>query len=211
MSDNPMDFTFAVTQDGGVVLDGVPVEEAQELSSPVEDSHPVDGEVERLRRERDEARNQLEAFAPILRRIGNGTIPIPEMQQPPDPEALQGYQARLAIPGSAEIVEALYAYARTLPPHVARELDSDPRMFNATFDAFVAGRRPPPSKQQVDHFMRSREASKDAARSLRSGIAPEFPVDDGNHRKVVELKKRIARGHRDSEIELAKIFMGDDG
>jgi len=210
---DPMDFEFSVSQDGAVVLDGVKIEEPVEGPVPVEAAPSGFDEIAALRRERNELRERVEhyqCFDPLIEAVGNGTIPVPQEIPQPDPEALDGYRRRLSIPGSAEIMEALNSYARTLPPRVARELDSDPRVFNATFDAIVASRRPPPSKQQVDQFMRTREASKDAARSLRSGIAPEFH-DDGNHRKVVELKRRIARGHRDSEIELAKIFMGNDG
>jgi hypothetical protein len=210
-----MDFTFGVTESGGVVIDGVPVEEAQEPSCPVE-AAPSDDELRQLRRERDELMQQVdeyESFKPLIRAVGRGEVEIPA--PPITPEAVVGYRRRLSTPGSAEILQMVKDYAAELPEHQRQIIDSNHQVFNEVFDRIASLNPPPPprvSRRMAERTLRHHEQLVDAGRSLRSGVLPEAMSDDPLKWKAAEvLKKRIRAGDRDSEISLAKIFLGNDG
>jgi hypothetical protein len=211
-----MDFEFTVSQDGAVTLDGVPVEEAQEASPPSDAAPPGDDELRQLRRERDQFREKAElyeTFEPMIRAVGRGEVEIPA--PPVTPEAVVGYRRRLSTPGSAEILQLVRDYAETLPEEQKEVLDNNHAAFNEVFDKIASLNPPPPprvSRRMAERTLRHHEQLVDAGRSLRSGVLPEAMSDDPLKWKAAEvLKKRIRAGDRDSEISLAKIFLGNDG
>jgi hypothetical protein len=183
---------------------------------PVEAAPSGFDEIAALRRERDQFREQAElyeTFEPMIRAVGRGEVEIPA--PPVTPEAVVGYRRRLSTPGSAEILQMVKDYAAELPEHQRQIIDSNHQVFNEVFDRIASLNPPPPprvSRRMAERTLRHHEQLVDAGRSLRSGVLPEAMSDDPLKWKAAEvLKKRIRAGDRDSEISLAKIFLGNDG
>jgi hypothetical protein len=109
---------------------------------------------------------------------------------------------------------ALNDFAATLPEDEKTALETNHEIFNRTFDKVAAHYRPPSqppriNRKDIDKTLRRHEALVESARSLPSGVAPESTGDPLQWKELDTLKRRARRGHRDSEVQMARMLFVD--
>lgn len=165
-----------------------------------------------------EDRRKIEPFMPIIdkpefkqwlgEQVEAGVLEAPRIEPPPSPEDVIGFRIREHEPEFKDIQLAMSEWAATLPVYEAKILNSNPKVFNDTYDRFKAARKammdkvspphppqPEPAKtdpKTLEKILQSKETSKEKARLETPGGTPPEVDPMKEWRKIDrELRKAV--------------------